>query len=39
MTLCHTVQTDNKSAERFQASSPDEFCFLKFCEKYDSTVL
>lgn len=33
LTLCHTVQVDNRVEERYQASSPDEFCFIKFCEK------
>jgi magnesium-transporting ATPase (P-type) len=33
--LCHTVNVDeNNPIEKFQASSPDEFSFLKFCEKY-----
>ena len=31
--LCHTVQIDNQAKERYQASSPDEFSFIKFCAK------
>ncbi len=31
MVLCHSVNVDLNGD--FQASSPDEYCFLKFCEK------
>ena len=31
--LCHTVQIDNQAKERYQASSPDEFSFVKYCIK------
>ncbi len=34
LSLCHTVEVDMKAAEKYQASSPDEFCFVKFCEKF-----
>jgi phospholipid-translocating ATPase len=30
LTLCHTVQVDETMEERYQASSPDEFSFVKF---------
>ena len=33
LSLCHTVQVDESSKEKFQASSPDEFSFIKFCLK------
>ena len=33
MSTCHTVQKDEKGA--YQASSPDEFCFVNFCKKLD----
>jgi phospholipid-translocating ATPase len=33
LTICHTVQVDNNFKEKFQATSPDEFCLIKFCEK------
>ncbi|CAF0782460.1 unnamed protein product [Brachionus calyciflorus] len=31
--LCHTVQVDYKAKEKYQASSPDEYSFIIFCEK------
>jgi phospholipid-translocating ATPase len=31
--LCHTVQIDNNAKEKYQASSPDEYSFIKFCIK------
>lgn len=31
MSTCHTVQKDEKG--EYQASSPDEFCFVNFCKK------
>ena len=35
LTCCHTVQLDldPNTKEKYQASSPDEFSFIKFCEK------
>ncbi|CAF0999134.1 unnamed protein product [Brachionus calyciflorus] len=33
LSLCHTVHVDNSTAEKYQASSPDEFSFVKFCSK------
>lgn len=33
MSLCHTVQVDQNMTEIYQASSPDEFSFVKFCAK------
>ena len=33
LSLCHTVQIDNQAKERYQASSPDEFSFIKYCIK------
>ncbi|RNA39590.1 putative phospholipid-transporting ATPase IF, partial [Brachionus plicatilis] len=34
LSLCHSVQVDkNAQKEKYQASSPDEFSFVKFCEK------
>lgn len=33
LALCHTVQLDKNASEIFQASSPDEFSFVKFCER------
>ena len=35
LTLCHTVQLDldSNAKEKYAASSPDEFSFIKFCEK------
>jgi hypothetical protein len=33
MIMCHTVNADNNAVEKFQASSPDEYSFLKFCER------
>ena len=32
--LCHTVILDVSAKEQYQASSPDEFSFVKFCEQY-----
>lgn len=32
LSLCHTVQVDVNAKEKYQASSPDEFSFIKFCE-------
>jgi magnesium-transporting ATPase (P-type) len=32
MSLCHTVQVDEQTVEKFHASSPDELSFIKFCE-------
>ncbi len=39
LTLCHTVQLDldSNAKEKYQASSPDEFSFIKFCEKIQIT--
>jgi phospholipid-translocating ATPase len=31
LSLCHTVQVDNSAKEKYQASSPDEFSFIKYC--------
>ena len=34
--LCHTVQYDNSAENelhKYQASSPDELCFIQFCLK------
>ena len=31
LSLCHTVQLDKDNV--YQASSPDEFSFIKFCNK------
>lgn len=33
LSICHTVQLDKNTKEKYQASSPDEFSFVKFCEK------
>jgi magnesium-transporting ATPase (P-type) len=34
LTVCHTVQVNNSNQkEIYQASSPDEFSFIKFCQK------
>ena len=33
LSVCHTVQIDNQAKERYQASSPDEFSFIKYCIK------
>ncbi len=32
MCLCHTVQLDEQATPRYQASSPDEFSFVRFSE-------
>lgn len=34
LTLCHSVKIDERAVKRYQASSPDEYSFLMFCEKY-----
>lgn len=33
LTVCHTVQVDKTSSEKYNASSPDELSFIKFCLK------
>ena len=33
LSLCHTVQIDNSAKEKYQASSPDEYSFIKYCIK------
>ena len=33
LSVCHTVQVNENSKEKFQASSPDEFCFVEFCDR------
>ena len=33
LTLCHTVQLDHTSKDVYNASSPDELSFIKFCIK------
>ncbi len=33
LTLCHNVQLDLTSKENYNASSPDELSFIKFCAK------
>ena len=33
LVLCHTVQIDKNAKEKYQASSPDEHSFIKFCIK------
>lgn len=33
LSLCHTVHVDDSSPEKYQASSPDEFSFIKFCSE------
>ena len=33
LTLCHSVQLDLSSADTYNASSPDELSFIKFCAK------
>ncbi|CAF0707238.1 unnamed protein product [Brachionus calyciflorus] len=33
LSICHTVHVDYSAAEKYQASSPDEFSFVKFCAK------
>jgi phospholipid-translocating ATPase len=35
LSLCHTVKVDNSLTEKYQASSPDEFSFVKFCSSID----
>ncbi len=32
LSLCHTVQLDLSALVKFQASSPDEFSFVKFSD-------
>jgi len=32
LSLCHTVQVDEQATPKYQASSPDEFSFVCFCE-------
>jgi len=39
LAICHTVQLDLTADVKFQASSPDEFSFVKFCEKYKLFLL
>ena len=34
LALCHSVQLDKRAKTRYQASSPDEYSFVMFCEKY-----
>ncbi len=31
--LCHTVQLDHTSKDNYNASSPDELSFIKFCQR------
>ena len=33
LAICHTIRVNKAEGERYQASSPDEFCFIKYCEK------
>lgn len=33
LSVCHTVQVDKTSSEKYNASSPDELSFIKFCLK------
>ena len=33
LSLCHTVQLDYSSKDVYNASSPDELSFIKFCSK------
>jgi phospholipid-translocating ATPase len=33
LSVCHTVQVNESSKEKYQASSPDEFCFVEFCNR------
>lgn len=33
MSVCHTVQVNESSSERYQASSPDEICLVEFCHR------
>lgn len=33
LSLCHTVQLDINQKDKYQASSPDEMCFIEFCIK------
>ena len=33
LTLCHTDQLDLSSEDNYNASSPDELSFIKFCAK------
>lgn len=35
LTVCHTVQIDLSNEEKYNASSPDELSFVKFCQKYN----
>jgi phospholipid-translocating ATPase len=39
LSLCHTVQVDNSLKEIYQASSPDEFSFIKYCLKLEIVYL
>lgn len=38
LSLCHTVQLDRNSDMKFQASSPDEYSFVRFCERFNSKL-
>lgn len=31
LSVCHSVQIDFTSTEKYNGSSPDELCFVKFC--------
>lgn len=33
MSVCHTVQVNESSNEKYQASSPDEICLVEFCNR------
>lgn len=33
LSVCHSIQLDFTHTEKFNGSSPDEICFVKFCSK------
>jgi phospholipid-translocating ATPase len=33
LSVCHTVQVNESLKQRYQASSPDEMCFVDFCSR------
>lgn len=33
LSICHTIHVEADADEKYQASSPDEFSFVKFCAK------
>lgn len=39
LSVCHTVQVNEDSVEKYQASSPDEQCFVDFCNRCECLEL